>query len=130
MVLKAECRVLACVSLLVLTVFACRQPGPSVPVTVAEFRPCTDTWVFTGSVSERKLNDSVVQQVVDGRVWFEVVAPKMQADGSTRAFIRNFRMDGSLLSEGYAVYWEHPVADYTEVGDWKHYDCKGKLRRP
>lgn len=100
------------------------------PVTVAEFRPCTDTWVFTGSVSERKLNDSVVQQVVDGKVWFEVIAPLKQSDGATRAYIRNYRMDGSLLSEGYAVYWQHPVADYTEEGNWKHYDCQGRLRSP
>ena len=108
----------------------CTSGSPKTVPVRSDSAACSDTWIFTANVTERKVNDSVTQQVVDGRVWFEVIAPRKQSDGSTRALIRDFRMDGSLLSEGYAVYWVHPVADYTEEGVWKYYDCKGKLRRP
>lgn len=95
-----------------------------------EDQECSDTWIFKGNVSARMLNDTVEQQIVDGKLWFEIISPQQQADGSTRAYIRNYRMDGSLESEGYATYFEHPVADYTAEGKWKHYDCKGKLLLP
>lgn len=91
---------------------------------------CSDTWIFKGNVSAYKLNDTVEQQIVDGKLWFEIISPVRQEDGSTRAYIRNYRMDGSLESEGYATYFEHPVADYFVEGKWKYYDCKGKLLRP
>lgn len=38
-------------------------------------------------------------------------------------------MDGSLLSEGYATYYKHPVADSKEIGNWKFYDCEGNVIR-
>lgn len=91
---------------------------------------CSDTWIFKGNVSGRMLNDTVEQQMVDGKLWFEIISPQKQEDGSTRAYIRNYRMDGSLESEGYASYFEHPVADYTAEGKWKFYDCKGQMRLP
>ena len=96
----------------------------------SDLQECSDTWIFKGNVSAHKLNDSVEQQIVDGKLWFEIISPVRQEDGSTRAYIRNYRMDGSLESEGYATYWEHPVADYKAVGKWKYYDCKGKLLLP
>ncbi len=96
----------------------------------SDLQECSDTWIFKGNVSAHKLNDSVEQQIVDGKLWFEIISPVRQEDGSTRAYIRNYRMDGSLESEGYATYFEHPVADYTAEGKWKYYDCKGKLLLP
>ena len=109
---------------------ACHTGGQPVSPAKPENHACSDTWVFKGNISARKLNDTVEQQIVDGKLWFEIISPLKQADGRTRAYIRNYRMDGSLESEGYAVYEEHPAADYTEVGTWKRYDCKGKLRKP
>jgi hypothetical protein len=112
------------------TVLACNSGPIIMSNSDSGVQECSDTWIFKGNVSARKLNDTVEQQIVDGKLWFEIISPVKQTDGSTRAYIRNYRMDGSLESEGYAVYWEHPVADYSAVGNWKHYDCKGNLKTP
>lgn len=114
-------------SLLMTACYAVQEKQPLVKTKEQE---CSDTWIFKGNVSAYKLNDTVERQTVDGKLWFEIISPVRQKDGSTRAYIRNYRMDGSLESEGYATYFEHPVADYTAEGKWKYYDCKGKLLLP
>ncbi len=102
----------------------CSQKKPS--VSSPETLDCNDKWEFTTSVTEKKINDSVTQEIVNGKVWFEIIAPRENGDGSTKAYLKNYRKDGSLLSEGFVLYAEHPIADYTEIGNWIFYDCKGK----
>ena len=115
--------------LFILTLQACNSDVPRyLPVDTMN-QGCSDTWIFKGNVSAQMLNDSVEQQIVDGKLWFEIVSPVKQTDGSTRAYIRNYRMNGTLESEGYAVYWEHPVEDYSAVGNWNFYDCNGQLKK-
>jgi hypothetical protein len=89
---------------------------------------CNDEWIFESShVIEKQVNDSITQEIIDGKVWFEIISPKDNGDGITKAHIKNYRMNGSLLSEGEAKYYEHPVADYKKFGIWKYYDCNEKL---
>ncbi|QBZ96836.1 hypothetical protein [Flavobacterium sangjuense] len=91
---------------------------------------CNDKWNFEGSnVIEKQINDTVTQEIIDGKIWFEIISPKDIGKGITKAYIKNYRMDGTLLSEGFAEYNEHPVANSKESGKWKFYDCKGNLIR-
>lgn len=91
---------------------------------------CNDNWIFGSShVDERVINDTVRQEIVDGKVWFEIISPKDMGNGIIQSYIKNYRMDGSLLSEGYVTYNKHPVVDSKEIGNWKFYDCEGNVIR-
>jgi hypothetical protein len=98
-----------------------------------EIEPCPNDWNFgksadgDGHVSEIKINDSTTKLILDGKVWFEVINPVESGNGSTKCYIKNYRTDGILDSEGYGIYNEHPVVDLTNVGKWRFYDCSGSL---
>lgn len=96
--------------------------------------PCPEEWNLNGptdesrSVEERIVNDTIVQQILFDKVWFEIIGAKAH-DGVTRAYLKFYRTDGTLESEGFGVYSDHPVADYEPQGEWKYYDCEGKLTK-
>ena len=89
---------------------------------------CEDNWTFdTSEVIEKQINDSITQELIDGKIWFEIISPINLDNNLISAKIKNFRQDGSILSEGRAEYYEHPVADYKMKGIWKFYDCRGNI---
>ena len=101
--------------------------------TQMDKEPCPNDWNFGKSadgdshVSEIKINDSTTQQILNGKVWFEIINPIESGNGLTKCYIKNYRTDGILESEGYGTYNEHPVADFTYAGKWRFYDCSGNL---
>lgn len=47
----------------------------------------------------------------------------------TKAYLRNYRTDGTLESEGYALFFDHPVADYSMEEKWRFYECNQKISK-
>jgi hypothetical protein len=100
------------------------------PVTWKEYEPTQDELdyeVKNGIVEERP-NDSTIQQIRYGRVWFEMINPTEIDGGASKCYLKNYRTDGSIESEGYGIYYEHPIADYSMEGKWKFYNCDGNLK--
>ncbi|TYP73659.1 hypothetical protein [Aquimarina intermedia] len=96
--------------------------------------PCPEEWNLNGPTDEprnvvpKQLNDSTTQQLLFGKVWFEIINPTELENGVTKCYLKNYRTDGSLESEGFGIYDEHPVADYSMEGKWRFYSCDGKLK--
>jgi hypothetical protein len=113
---------------LMFIILSCNSKTQDIDKTITP--DCNDKWNFKNSnVTEKEINDSTTQEIADGKVWFEIISPKDIGNGISKAYIKNYRMDGSLLSEGWAKYHEHPVADYEGIGIWKFYDCHGKPKK-
>lgn len=102
--------------------------------------PCSASWedfkptqeeldfeVKNGIVAERP-NDSTILQIRYGRVWFEMINPTTIDGGASKCYLKTYRPDGTLESEGYGIYYEHPVADYSMDGIWKFYTCDEILK--
>ena len=50
-------------------------------------------------------------------------------NGLSKCYIKNYRYNGSLQSEGFVTFFESPVVDDTYEGLWKFYDCNGNITR-
>lgn len=106
--------------------------GDNQPVTNND--PCPEDWQLSAfrsnqsKVIEKQINDSTTQQIIDGKVWFEIISPHKMANGKFRCYIKDYRMDGVIAAEGYGEYEEHPALEYSSEGQWRFYDCHGNLR--
>ncbi|WP_053978604.1 hypothetical protein [Mangrovimonas xylaniphaga] len=100
------------------------------PLTWQEYKPTEDELEFevNNGIITKKPNDSTIQQIRFGRVWFEMINPIKLDGGAEKCYLKNYRTDGSLESEGHGIYYEHPVADYSMDGVWKFYSCDGNLK--
>lgn len=105
------------------------EPVPC-PVSWEDYKPTEEELAFNleYGILENELNDSTTQEILYGKVWFEIINWEELEDGSQRCYIKNYRTDGTLESEGSASFYEHPVADYSMEGNWKFYDCDGTLK--
>jgi hypothetical protein len=69
--------------------------------------------------------DSINQVYLYGKLWFDYFSDR-KIDSTTRGcYVRNYRTNGLLESEGFAEYYEHPIADYSKEGVWIFYNCNG-----
>jgi len=125
-----------------LSILACNQAGSgkaetplamdSVMQTAAA--PCPEPWNLHGPTGEprslisKMINDSVTQQLLFDKVYFEMISPVDIGNGQTRCYLKFYRTDGSLEEEGFGIYTDHPIADFVNDGTWKFYDCKGRLK--
>ncbi|WP_179320719.1 hypothetical protein [Winogradskyella helgolandensis] len=100
------------------------------PVTWQEYKPTSEELEFevSNGIVTKKPNDSIIQQIRFGRVWFEMINSIELKNNGGKCYLKNYRTDGSLESEGYCTYFEHPVVDFTMEGSWKFYDCSGGLK--
>ena len=101
------------------------------PDTWEEYEPSQDELDFeikNGIVQERP-NDSTIQQIRYGKVWFEMINPTKIDGDASKCYLKNYRTDGTLESEGFGIYYEHPVADYSMDGIWKFYSCDESLKK-
>jgi hypothetical protein len=118
--------------LLFITLMSCSDES-SQPLG-SDNAPCPEEWQLStytsnqSNVVEKQINDSTTQQLIDGKVWFEMINPQKLESGKFRCYIRDYRMDGVMAAEGYAEYEESPVVEYSSEGQWKFYNCDGQLR--
>jgi len=87
--------------------------------------PCSPEWVATGkSLTQIYINDSTEQMRLNDTLWFEAIN-KESFDSLSKCYLKMYRTNGKLESEGYAIYNDHPIADFKKIGDWIYYDCNG-----
>lgn len=96
-------------------------------------KPCLDKWKTIKNyepqgVIAKKINDTLTQQILYGKVWFEMINQTEIGNGLSKCYIKNYRYNGSLQSEGLVTFSESPVVDDTLEGLWKFYDCNGKIK--
>jgi hypothetical protein len=91
--------------------------------------PCPPEWNTTGKeLKQITINDSTERMFLNDTLWFEVIGPSAYGKNQRKAYIKNYRTNGQLEEEGFAVYFDHPIVDYQEHGKWKYYGCDGQLR--
>lgn len=91
--------------------------------------PCPPEWHAAGKeIKQVNVDNSTERVFLNDTLWFEIIGPSAYATNQHKAWIKNYRTNGRLESEGLAVYFDHPIADYQEHGKWKYYDCNGQLR--
>jgi len=121
-------------------ILSCNQAGNGTSQTPAgegstAAAPCPEPWNLNGPTGEPRsliskvINDSVTQQLLFDKVYFEMISPVDIGNGQTRCYLKFYRTDGSLQEEGFGIYTEHPIVDYVQDGTWKFYDCKGLLEK-
>jgi hypothetical protein len=100
------------------------------PVSWEKYKPTQEELDFEieNGITEQRPNESTIQQIRYGRIWFEMINPTETEEGIGKCYLRNYRTDGTVESEGYGIYYEHPVADYAMEGTWKFYHCDGNLQ--
>jgi hypothetical protein len=94
-----------------------------------KIEPCPPEWNTTGKeLKQVDINDTTEQVFLNDTLWFEVIGPSTYGKNQRRAYIKNYRTNGQLEEEGIAIYFNHPIADYQEHGEWRYYNCDGQLR--
>jgi hypothetical protein len=88
---------------------------------------CPPEWIATGKeLKQIDINDTTEQMFLNDTLWFEVIGPSAYGKNQHKAYIKNYRTNGQLEDEGFAIYFDHPISDYERHGKWKYYNCKGK----
>lgn len=92
-------------------------------------KPCLPpTWSATGKkLRQDRLNDSTEFLYLNDTLWFTIEREKQYDSTGFIAYLKFYGRTGLLEEEGYGIYWEHPIADFSEQGEWKRYDCNGEL---
>jgi hypothetical protein len=90
--------------------------------------PCPPDWIATGKqLKQTMINDTTERAFLNDTLWFEVIGHSRYKKNQYMSYLKNYRTNGLIKDEGIALYFDHPVADYVEHGEWKYYDCKGDL---
>lgn len=113
-------------SLFIIALGACNNTSPkkiSTPI-------CPPDWYAADKeLTQKQLNDSTEQLFLNDTLWFEVIGktPYNAEQETYTSYLKLYRTNGLLEAEGYAIYHEHPILDFTETGQWTYYDCIEKL---
>ncbi len=122
---------------IVITFVSCSNPQLNNDITETT---CNDTWEnynpteeelelnSKNGIIEKQSNDTTIQQILYGKVWFEIINQSQRENGKNSCYLKNYRIDGSIDSEGKCTFEEHPIADYSMDGTWTFYNCDGSVK--
>jgi hypothetical protein len=118
------------VSILVLTI-GCNsdtRQNEQVSTDQNSVESCPPEWIVTGKkLKQVDVNDSTEQVFLNDTLWFELIGHSAYDKNRHKGYIKNYRTNGKLEEEGFAIYFDHPVVEYEAHGTWKFYDCNGQL---
>ena len=91
--------------------------------------PCKPPyWTATGKkLRQERLNDSTEHLYLNDTLWFTIEREKKYDSNRNIAYLTFYGRTGLLEEEGLGLYFEHPMVDFSEHGEWKRYDCNGEL---
>lgn len=88
--------------------------------------PCPSDRIATGkSLKQRQVNDSTEQLFLNDSLWFEIIGVNEYDQNTNISYLKLYRVNGLLEEEGSAIYFDHPIVDFSRHGEWKFYDCEG-----